>query len=164
MKLTMQTDYAFRVLMYLQDRPDKNIQTKEISEFYDISKNHLVKVINRLTNLGYLQSTRGRYGGGVQMIIPPEKINVGKLVSEMESNMDIVECFCVEKNTCNITPKCSLIAILAEAKQELIKSLKKYNLKNLKNSTIFKTGKVSIKPQSKNKRMSKKDKNVNRCL
>jgi len=156
MQLTMQTDYAFRVLMYLQDRPGRNIQTKEISEFYDISKNHLVKVINRLTNLGYLKSTRGRYGGGIQMIIPSEKINVGKVVSEMELNMDIVECFCVEKNTCVITAKCSLIEMFVEAKQELIKSLRKYTLKDLRNSTTLKTGQFFTKPQVKSKRLLKK--------
>lgn len=150
MQLTMQTDYAFRVLMYLQDHPGRNIQTMEISAFYDISRNHLVKVVNRLTNLGYLQSTRGRYGGGIRMIVPSDKINVGKLVSEMESNMDIVECFCAEKNTCTITPKCSLIEILDEAKQQLIKSLKKYTLGDLNNSTIPKMEKSFAKPQGKN--------------
>jgi len=139
----MQTDYAFRVLMYLQDRPDRRIQTKEISEFYNISKNHLVKVINRLTKLGYLESVRGRYGGGIRINRSPEKINVGKLVSELESNMDIVECFCAEKNTCYITSKCSLVGMFAEAKQELISSLKKYTLRDLKNSTTNISRKVS---------------------
>ena len=63
MRLTRYTDYALRVLIYLGARPDKLCSISEISRGYDISQNHLMKVVNDLVNAGYLVSARGRFGG-----------------------------------------------------------------------------------------------------
>ncbi|HND21099.1 MAG TPA: Rrf2 family transcriptional regulator, partial [Acidobacteriota bacterium] len=45
MHLTYRTDYSIRVLLYLALYPDRLVTTKEISEVYGISKNHLVRVV-----------------------------------------------------------------------------------------------------------------------
>lgn len=137
MQLTVQTDYAFRILMYLQDRPQKRIQTKEISAFYNISKNHLVKIVNHLTNLGYIESIRGRYHGGIQLCIDPKNITLGKLLSKLETNMSLVECFSPEKNHCRITSHCTLYKVLSDAQKAFIKTLEKRTLHSLKGSTLF---------------------------
>jgi Rrf2 family nitric oxide-sensitive transcriptional repressor len=34
----------------------------KVSALYDVSRNHMVKVVNQLVKLGYLQSQRGKNG------------------------------------------------------------------------------------------------------
>ncbi len=61
MKLTNYTDYSLRVLIFLAaERPGELSNIKQIAETYSISKNHLMKVIYRLGQLGYVETIRGR--------------------------------------------------------------------------------------------------------
>ena len=62
MKLTRFTDYSLRVLIYLGLKDDGRVTIKEISEAYNISRNHLMKVVSLLTRMGYLDARRGPGG------------------------------------------------------------------------------------------------------
>ena len=66
MQLTMFSDYALRILIYLaappKDREEKLPSLLDISRAYGISFNHLSKVAHRLSQLGYVQAQRGRSG------------------------------------------------------------------------------------------------------
>lgn len=130
MQLTLNTDYSLRVLLYVAERPDQQISTKDISEFFKISQNHLVKVVNNLGKLGYLNLKRGRYGGGISLAMKPEEINIGQVVEKIEP-MVIVECFDPVKNSCQITSTCRLKGVLMRAKINFIDQLKMTNLKDL---------------------------------
>jgi len=66
MQLTRFTDYGLRCLMYLAARPDDLSSVKEISEYYKISRNHLVKIVHRLSQLGYIETSKGK-GGGIRL-------------------------------------------------------------------------------------------------
>jgi len=49
MRLTQYTDYSLRVLLYLGVRDNNKLSNiKEIAEAYNISKNHLMKIIHEL--------------------------------------------------------------------------------------------------------------------
>ena len=63
MQLTRYTDYSLRVLIYLSVNSDRKITIKEISSSFKISKNHLVKVVHKLSTLGYLETVPGAKGG-----------------------------------------------------------------------------------------------------
>lgn len=62
MKLTMQTDYALRTLLYLASKPGRSTVT-EVSEFFGISLSHLGKVTRQLGRLGLVRNVRGPGGG-----------------------------------------------------------------------------------------------------
>ena len=130
MHLTLQTDYALRVLLYVRLREDGKSTIEEIAVSYGISKNHLMKVVQRLAGLGYLNASRGR-GGGLLLAKPPEEINLGRLVAQMEPHLDLVECFDREKNTCPIVPACDLKGILTEARDAFLETLLGYTLADL---------------------------------
>ena len=71
MQITSYTDYALRVLIYLASSPDRQATITEISDFYNISRNHLVKVVHQLGSKGFVKTTRGK-GGGFSLQRPPE--------------------------------------------------------------------------------------------
>ncbi|WP_428908579.1 RrF2 family transcriptional regulator [Niallia sp. Krafla_26] len=131
MRLTNYTDYSLRVLIYLALKDQNELGTiREIAENYQISKNHLMKIIHDLGKLGYIETIRGRYGG-IKLAMDPKDINIGEVVSKTEEDFHIVECFNHEKNYCVITPSCKLKHILHEALQAFIHVLKKYTLEDL---------------------------------
>ena len=48
MELTRYTDYSLRVLMYLNLESERLVTMSEIGDRFNISKNHLRKIIHRL--------------------------------------------------------------------------------------------------------------------
>ncbi len=130
MRLSLHTDYAFRTLMYLAVN-DKHLSTiDEIAKTYNISRNHLVKVVNTLVKAGFIDTVRGK-GGGLKLAHQPNQINVGAVVRITEPDFAIVECFLSQKNSCIITPICELKHIFKKAVNNFLAELDCYNLNDL---------------------------------
>lgn len=129
MRLTHHADLSLRVLMHLALTGDRRVTIQEISTAFDISRNHLMKVVHKLAGLGYVESTRGS-GGGIRLAREPADINVGAVVANMEPDFGLVECF-RPGNRCVITPACHLPAMLDEALQAFHAVLKRYTLADL---------------------------------
>ena len=60
MHITRYTDYSLRVLIYLAVQGDRLATIQEIADSYDISKNHLMKVVHQLNKKGYIETIRGK--------------------------------------------------------------------------------------------------------
>jgi Rrf2 family nitric oxide-sensitive transcriptional repressor len=142
MQLTIFTDYGLRSLMFLAAQPNKLCSVQEIADHYGISYNHLVKVVHRLSQLGYVQSVRGK-GGGIKLAKDAMTLKLGDLVSTLEPNMDIVECFNRDTNTCRITNNCRLKHYLFDAKSAFIASLNNRTLADAVKNTDTKPSKES---------------------
>jgi Rrf2 family nitric oxide-sensitive transcriptional repressor len=127
MHLTQFSDYALRVAMYLGARPGVLVSVEEVSRAYGISRHHLVKVVQVLTDLGVVESQRGR-GGGMRLAMDTSAINVGWLIRRTEPHFNLVECFDPETNTCPIAPACGLKGALQRARQAFLEVLDEYNL------------------------------------
>lgn len=137
MQLTSFTDYGLRSLMYLAACPDRLSSVKEVAEYYGISRNHLVKVVHRLAQLGYIETSKGK-GGGIRLAQDAGKLQLGDLVNALEPNMNIVECFNNATNTCQITSTCQLKHCLYEASQAFTDVLNQYTLADvIKNKALF---------------------------
>lgn len=127
MQLTLHTDYSLRVLIYLADKGDTLATISEVASFYEISRNHLVKVVHHLAGAEFIQTTRGK-NGGMRLARPPEEISVGEVVRKMEPNFDIVECFNAENRACTVAPLCALKGVLQQAGNEFLSLLDRYTL------------------------------------
>ncbi|MEQ8789810.1 MAG: Rrf2 family transcriptional regulator [Pirellulaceae bacterium] len=114
MRLTTQTDFALRTLMYLACRPQRTTAA-EVAQFYGVSPNHMAKVVNLLARLGYVRSIRG-IGGGIELARRPEEIRLGEVVEAFEGNMHLLECVAAEE-VCAIESFCKLKGVLAEAER-----------------------------------------------
>ncbi len=128
MQLTRYSDYALRILMYLSMKEGEGPATiSDIAEFYGISRNHLVKIVHRLGQLGFVTTTRGK-GGGLKLARSAAQIGIGEVVRQTEANFDIVECFDAQANTCRLTPICHLKTMLAAAQRQFLNELDTYTL------------------------------------
>ncbi|MBK8960280.1 MAG: Rrf2 family transcriptional regulator [Proteobacteria bacterium] len=130
MRLTSFTDYCLRVLMYLGTDPDRRATIAEIASAFDISRNHLMKVVHFLGQEGLLTNVRGR-SGGIELARAPEAINIGAVVKAAEGDALVAECFDARANTCGIVKACRLRGILREAVEAFQTVLSQYTLADL---------------------------------
>ncbi|HLR86666.1 MAG TPA: Rrf2 family transcriptional regulator [Wenzhouxiangella sp.] len=129
MRLTHYTDYTLRVLTYLGARPGQRSTIREISEAYDVSRNHLMKVVQQLAAEGWVDSVRG-VGGGLMLADHALDVSIGTIVRAVEVDFDLVECMRAD-NECAITPACRLAGMLREARQAFFDVLERYTLGDL---------------------------------
>ena len=128
MQLTKQTDFAFRILLYVGQLADGELANiKEICEFYDISQNHIAKVVVKLTKLGYLISTRG-HGGGIRLAISPATINLASVIEHFETTLKPVNC---DSPPCRIVSSCQLRGLLFTATNAFLETMRQQTLADL---------------------------------
>src|SRR5437762_768576 len=105
MNLKVHTDYALRTLLYLAHR-QQQASVDEIARAYEISKDHLFKVVQQLVRFGYITSKPGR-NGGVKLRRDAAEIRVDRVVADFEGRHGVLECV---ENTgvCGLEPGCAL--------------------------------------------------------
>jgi Rrf2 family transcriptional regulator, nitric oxide-sensitive transcriptional repressor len=129
MRLTMHTDFALRTLMFLAAQPGLST-IDAVADHYGISRNHLMKVAQRLVTEGYVTSTRGR-GGGLQLARPAGAINLGDVVRKLEDVGGFVECFDRAANQCRATPACGLKGVLAGGVAAFMQHMDRFTIADL---------------------------------
>jgi Rrf2 family nitric oxide-sensitive transcriptional repressor len=129
-RLTIYTDYALRLLMYLAVKEDGLATIAEIAASYDISRNHLMKVAHQLGLAGYVETVRGR-SGGLRLAKPADEIGLGEVVRSTEQDMALVPCFDPAAPNCAITPCCGLRSALGRASAAFLAVLDEYSLGDL---------------------------------
>lgn len=126
MQLTTHSDYALRLLVYLAIHPkDRPATVKDAAERYGISTNHLAKVAQKLVQEKIVLSQRGR-GGGLQLAMAPQEINIGRLVRKTE-NLEMLECF-GDNCACPIENVCILFSAMRSAQKAFFEVLDSYTL------------------------------------
>ena len=161
MRLTTYSDYALRCLIYLATQEDKErlMNIQDIADVYDISKNHLTKIVHQLATLGYIESVRGR-NGGIRLAKEPATINIGKVIRQTEADFSIVDCFTPiteegvialpksgkspeeklsikkQMELCKISPVCKLKHVFYEATHSFLSVLDQYTLADITENKV----------------------------
>ncbi len=128
MQLTKHTDFAFRVLIYLgsQEKGDlSNIQV--IAETFDMSRSHVMKIVQKLVAHGVIKSIRGQ-SGGIQMAKPLADIGLREIVELMEPNLNPVNC---DEPACLIRKSCQLKGVLFGAQRAFLEYLDGHTLADI---------------------------------
>ena len=135
MRLTNQTNYAVRMLMYCAAKggadnggatgstapggtapsgtapgstaPGGTATVGEIAAFYRLPQPFLFKIAKVLTEGGFLVSQRGRKGG-IRLARPAGQIVLGHVVRETEASFELAECFRDDDVTCPLVMTCGL--------------------------------------------------------
>ena len=121
MKLTLQTDYALRALIYLGVRTERLCSIREISEAYGISEAHLIKVVHKLGRGGFAKTLRGR-NGGLCLGKAANEIVIGDVVRYFEDSTVMLACMedGAEANLCRLMPACRLRSVMNEATRAMM--------------------------------------------
>jgi len=129
MHLTLWTDYALRTLIYVGAKDNKLSTVAEIAGSFRVSKSHLMKVVNRLGQQGYLETVRGK-GGGLRLGRPAAEIRIGAVVRDTEDDLAVMGCLS-ESGFCRIEGCCILRTALQDATDAFLRSLDDYTLADL---------------------------------
>lgn len=125
MRLTRYTDYSLRVLIHLALHDDRLCSIGEMSRTYDVSHNHLMKVVNALARDGFIQTVRGR-AGGMRLARSPEEITVGEVVRRTEEGFELADC-----SGCALSPACGLTSVLAKGMQAMLAVFDSFTIADL---------------------------------
>jgi Rrf2 family nitric oxide-sensitive transcriptional repressor len=129
MRLTLHTDYSLRVLMFAALKGETLSTIAEIAEHFEISRTHLMKVVNDLGRAGYLDTVRGKKGG-FRLAKKPNQIKVGAVVRDLEKALSVVGCM-QQTDYCPIEGACILRRALGEATAAFLAVLDRYTLDDL---------------------------------
>ena len=128
MKLTQHTDFSLRLLIFLSLQNKGELVTIDhVVEHFLILKNHLTKIVNKLSKLGYINTVRGK-NGGICLAKAASEINLSEVVKAMEANIEVVNC---NTPACPLTNNCELKHILDDAQQAFFATLEKYTLSDI---------------------------------
>lgn len=129
MELSRFTDYSLRTLIFSGLHPERTITVAEVAAAYQISENHLVKIIHKLGKLGFLDTKRGR-SGGFRLSRDPASINLGEVVRATES-LALVECLGSDGGGCPITKACVLKRVITQARDAFLETFDRYTLQDV---------------------------------
>lgn len=129
MRLTLMTDYALRLLLFVAQHPDRLCTIAEVAQAHGISEAHLMKITSELARHGWLATVRGK-GGGMRLAKPPAAIGLGAVVRSIEPDLAIAECFTPDSR-CALTGHCRLAGVLGGALDRFLAHLDGHTLADL---------------------------------
>jgi Rrf2 family transcriptional regulator, nitric oxide-sensitive transcriptional repressor len=129
MRVTLNTDFSLRVLMYLGTQADGLSTIQEIADRFDISRTHLMKVVHQLGVRGYITTVRGKHGG-MKLEMRPEDIVLGAVVRDTEEDLAVIGCL-ESPGYCVIEKACILRRAFREATNAFLAVLDDYTLADL---------------------------------
>ncbi|MEQ8507080.1 MAG: Rrf2 family transcriptional regulator [Rhodospirillales bacterium] len=127
MHLSRHSDYSLRVLLYLAARPGERGTLSQIAGYFDISLEHLRKVVHELAKAGFIKTFQGK-GGGMELALPPGQINLGEVLARLEGGAPLIDCAAI---SCRLAACCTLSTALGEAQRAFFDALAKYSLADL---------------------------------
>ncbi|MEM9331569.1 MAG: iron-responsive transcriptional regulator RirA [Pseudomonadota bacterium] len=130
MRLTKQTNYAIRIMMYCAANDGNLSRIPEIAKAYGISELFLFKILKPLTKNGLVDSVRGR-NGGIRLSRSPGDIRLSEVVRVTEDNFEMAECFSDEGAECPLVDSCELNSALREALAAFFNVLEQYSIEDL---------------------------------
>jgi Rrf2 family transcriptional regulator, iron-responsive regulator len=130
MRLTRQTNYAIRILMYCAANEGRLSRIPEIAAAYTVSELFLFKILQPLVEHGLVETVRGR-NGGVRLGKPAAEINLFDVVRVTEESFAMAECFENDATECPLVDSCALNAALREALNAFFGVLERYSIADL---------------------------------
>lgn len=130
MRLTRQTNYAIRILMYCAANNDRLSRIPEIASAYSVSELFLFKILQPLVENGLVETVRGR-NGGVRLGRAADQINLFDVVRVTEESFAMAECFESDAAECPLVDSCALNAALREALGAFFAVLERHTIADL---------------------------------
>lgn len=128
-ELSEATAIAIHAMIYIVNGNDKVISLKEISEHFDISPNHLSKVLQRLVKAGYLVSVKGPKGG-FRAVSGKENSTLLDIYEAIEGKFIPKNCLFSSKKINNCC--CIMKPLLSSINNTFLDFMSNHKIKNIK--------------------------------
>lgn len=129
MRLTRQTNYAIRILMYCTANEGRLSRVPDIAKAYSLSDLFLFKILQPLVENGFVETVRGR-NGGVRLAKPADEITLFDVVRVTEESFAMAECF-ESDSDCPLVDGCGLNEALRKALGAFFEVLAGYTIRDL---------------------------------
>jgi Rrf2 family protein len=132
MKLTQETDYAFRlVFAFSRLKPGCHLTAREIADSQNIPYRFLLRVIAKLKKEGIVASRQG-VDGGYRLGRPRSEITLKDVMEAIEGPVNINRCL-KSSSLCtgDFAAVCRVHRALAEVQDKLLQDLHSYNFENM---------------------------------
>lgn len=130
MRLTRQSSYAIRTLIYCAVNAPQLSRIADIAKAHAISELFLFKLIKPLVEAGLIETVRGRKGG-IRLGRPASEITLLDAVKLTEENFALAECFEGSDIHCPLADSCDLSGALHEALRAFFDVLDGYTIADL---------------------------------
>lgn len=130
MRLTKQSSYAVRTLMYCAANDGGLCRVSDVARAYAISEMFLFKLIKPLVANGMLETMRGR-NGGIRLARPATEINLLDVIKSTEDSFALAECFDSPDIACPLVLNCDLNRALHTALNAFFEALRQYSIADL---------------------------------
>lgn len=130
MRLTRQTNYAMRILMYCAANDRGLSRVPEVARAYGLSELFLFKILQPLVANGLVETVRGR-NGGVRLARPAGQITLFDVVRVTEDSFAMADCFEDDTTNCPLVDDCSLNVALREALDAFFAVLSRHTIADL---------------------------------
>lgn len=131
MRLTRQSNYAIRTLVYCAVNAPELSRIADIAKAHSISELFLFKLIKPLVENGLLQTVRGRKGG-IRLGRPASEITLLDTIKLTEESFAMAECFDGGDDVaCPLADNCDLNSALREALGAFFEVLDSYTIADL---------------------------------
>ena len=131
MRLTKQTNYAIRMMMYCAvSRNGQLSRVQDVAKAYGVSELFLFKILQPLVEAGMMESVRGRKGG-VRLAKPARDITLYDVVRVTEESFAMAECFEAGEIECPLIDSCALNSALYKALNAFFEVLQGYTIEDL---------------------------------
>ncbi|MGN6464791.1 MAG: iron-responsive transcriptional regulator RirA [Rhizobiaceae bacterium] len=130
MRLTRQTNYAIRILMYCEANRGRLSHVPEIATAYKVSELFLFKILKPLVDNGFIETVRGR-NGGIRLAKPATDVSLFDVIRVTEESFAMAECFENDAVDCPLVDSCGMNAALREALGAFFEVLARYSIADL---------------------------------
>lgn len=130
MRLTRQSNYAIRTLIYCAVNEPGLSRVADIAKAHAISELFLFKLIKPLVEHGLIETVRGRRGG-IKLGRPAEDITLLDTIRLTEESFSMAECFEEGEIACPLADACDVNAALREALGAFFEVLESHTIADL---------------------------------
>ena len=132
LKLSKKTEYAVIAVMDMAAAPEDVLVTaKDLSAKYNLPRELLGKVLQILAKEELIVSHQG-VKGGYRLALPPEKIDLNRIINAIEGPIHLVDCRNEEICDCNQIDYCTIKTPMEFIQLELTNFFKGITLKDFK--------------------------------
>ena len=136
MRLTRQSSYAIRTLIYCAVNSPGLSRIADIAKAHSISELFLFKLIKPLVEAGLIETVRGRKGG-IRLGRPASDITLLDTIRLTEENFAMAECFEGGSDIlCPLADACDLSTALREALGAFFDVLESYTIADLADNRV----------------------------